>query len=89
MTKKCIYPIDKDDIAAYAFANCIMILRNAMSMPDAYIDDHYGSDEGMLAVAEKYYDFGIKVLSTMPPLKIKDITMTSQIREDDEDEVSE
>ena len=86
MTKECIYPIDKDAIAAYAFANCIMILRNAISMPDSYIEKAYGSDEGMLAVAEKYYDFGIKVLNTMPPLKVKDITVTSPIRERDDEE---
>lgn len=88
MTKESIYPTDKDTIAAYAFANCIMILRNAISMPDSYIEKAYGSDEGMLAVAEKYYDFGIKVLNTMPPLKIKDITITttSPIREKDDDE---
>ena len=84
MTKKCIYPTDKDTIAAYAFANCIMILRNAISMPDDYIDKHYGSDAGMLAVAEKYYDFGLKVLSTMPPFKISNITAISQVREDNE-----
>ena len=86
MTKESIYPTDKDTIAAYAFANCIMILRNAISMPDSYIEKAYGSDEGMLAVAEKYYDFGIKVLNTMPPLKIKDITVTSSIRERDDEE---
>ena len=40
----------------------------------------------MLAVAEKYYDFGIKVLNTMPPLKVKDITVTSSIRERDDEE---
>lgn len=86
MTKESIYPTDKDTIAAYAFANCIMILRNAISMPDSYIEKAYGSDEGMLAVAEKYYDFGIKVLNTMPPLKVKDITVTSSIRERDDEE---
>ena len=86
MTKESVYPTDKDSIAAYAFANCVMILRNAISMPDAYIEKHYGSDEGMLAVAEKYYDFGVKVLTTMPPLMVRDITMTSKIREEDEED---
>lgn len=86
MTKQSIYSTDKDSIAAYAFANCTMILQNAISMPDAYIEKHYGSDEGMLAVAEKYYDFGIKVLNTMPPLIVKHVSMTSKIHDEDDDE---
>ena len=51
-----------------------------------YIEKHYGSDEGMLAVAEKYYDFGIKVLNTMPPLIVKHVSMTSKIHDEDDDE---
>ena len=86
MNKTSKYQTDKNVIAAYAFANCLMILRNAIAMPDAYIDEHYGSDEGMLKVAEKYYDFGVKVLTTMPPITVSHITMESQIREEDEDE---
>lgn len=84
MNKICEYKTNKDVIAAYAFANCLMILRNAIAMPDAYIDEHYGSDEGMLKVAEKYYDFGLKVLTTMPPITVSHITMESLIREEDE-----
>lgn len=84
MNKTSEYPTDKNVIAAYAFANCLMILRNAIAMPDAYIDKHYGSDEGMLKVAEKYYDFGVKVLMTMPPITVSHITMESPIREEDD-----
>lgn len=83
MNKTSEYPTDKNVIAAYAFANCLMILRNAISMPDAYIVEHYGSDEGMLKVAEKYYDFGAKVLTTMPPITVSHIAMESPIREED------
>ena len=86
MNKTSEYPTDKNVIATYAFANCVMILRNAISMPDSYIEKYYGSDEGMLKVAEKYYDFGLKILSTMPPITVSHITMESQVHEGEEDE---
>lgn len=72
------YIVDKNVISGYAFANCLMLLQNAMSMPDDYIEKHYGSDEGILATAERYFDFGIKVMKTMPECGINRVSMRKE-----------
>lgn len=72
MTKT--YKIGKHSLAAMAFANCAMILENAMAMPDSYIEQHYGSDSNMCRVAEQYFDFGCRILTDMPKCKVSAIT---------------
>ncbi len=70
------YKIGKTSLAAMAFANCAMILENAMAMPDSYIEQHYGSDSGMCAVAEQYFDFGCKILNEMTECGVDGIIRT-------------
>lgn len=82
---KKTYRIDPDGMAARAFANCVMILENAISMPDSYIEQHYGSDAGMLEVAEQYFDFGCKILNEMPHCRVESITETPVLHEDEEE----
>jgi len=71
---KKTYRIGKHSLAAMAFANCAMILENAMAMPDSYIEQHYGSDSNMCKVAEQYFDFGCRILTEMPECDVNAIT---------------
>lgn len=68
------YRISRQSLAAMAFANCAMILENAMAMPDSYIEQHYGNDSGMCSVAEQYFDFGCKILTEKPECGVDAIT---------------
>ena len=75
------------ELAALAFANCAMILENAIVMPDKYINETYGSDAKMCKVAEQYFDLGLRVLRELPgDFPVEEITierMGGEIEEDD------
>lgn len=75
------------ELAALAFANCAMILENAIVMPDKYINEMYGSDAKMCKVAEQYFDLGLRVLRELPvdfPVEeIRIIGTDEEIEEDD------
>ena len=68
------YKVTADAMAGMAFANCLMLLENAIAMSDSYIEEHYGSDSNMCEVAERYFDLGCKILNTMPPCGVAEIT---------------
>lgn len=63
-------------LAALAFANCAMILENAIVMPDKYINEMYGSDAKMCKVAEQYFDLGVRILRETPEdFPVEEITI--------------
>lgn len=58
--------VDKYEMVTRAFANCTMILENAITAPEEYIDENYGTDENMCKVAEMYFNLGMKILKEVP-----------------------
>ena len=84
------FNITRDSLVALALANCRMILENAISMPDSYIEEHYGSDCNMCNVAERYFDFALKIMHEMPVINIRSITaMDLHLYEGDRDDGEE
>ena len=80
------YNITRDSLASMALVNCRMILENAVSMPDSYIEEHYGSDSNMCKVAEQYFDLAVKIYEQMPQISVYAVTQHNLHFHDEEDE---